>query len=90
MALQAQLPIKLCCDNNGVVVQSKNSKNHKGGKHIERKYHFIRETLRRVDIIVTKVALTDNLENSFTKALTSSVFHLHVDRMGVRCDIRWT
>ena len=36
-----QVPITLFYDNNGVVAQSKDPRNHKKGKHIERKYHII-------------------------------------------------
>ena len=32
-----QVPITLFCDNSGVVAQSKDLRNHKKGKHIERK-----------------------------------------------------
>ena len=32
-----QVPITLFCDNGGAVAQSKDPKNHKKGKHIERK-----------------------------------------------------
>ena len=38
-----QVPITLFCDNSGVVAQSKDPRNHKKGKHIERKYHIIRD-----------------------------------------------
>ena len=36
-----QVPITLFCDNNGAVAQSKDPRNHKKGKHIERKYYII-------------------------------------------------
>ena len=36
-----QVPITLFCDNCGALAQSKDLKNHKRGKHIERKYHII-------------------------------------------------
>ena len=36
-----QVPITLFCNNSGVVAQSKDPRNHKKGKHIERKYHII-------------------------------------------------
>ena len=36
-----QVPITLFCDNSRVVAQSKDPRNHKKGKHIERKYHII-------------------------------------------------
>ena len=38
-----QVPITLFCDNSGAVAQSKDPRNHKKGKHIERKYHIIRD-----------------------------------------------
>ena len=38
-----QVPITLFCDSNGVVTQSKDLRNHKKGKHIERKYHIIQD-----------------------------------------------
>ena len=40
-----QVPITLFCDNSGVVAQSKDSRNHKKGKHIKRNYHIIRDIL---------------------------------------------
>ena len=36
-----QVPITLFCDNSEVVAQSKDPRNHKKGKHVERKYHII-------------------------------------------------
>ena len=38
-----QVLITLFYDNSGVVAQSKDPRNHKKGKHIERKYHIIRD-----------------------------------------------
>ena len=35
--------ITLYCDNSGVVAQSKEPRNHGKGKHVERKYHLIRD-----------------------------------------------
>jgi hypothetical protein len=37
-----QSPITLFCNNSGTVAQSKEPRNHRKGKHIERKYHLIR------------------------------------------------
>ena len=35
--------ITLYCDNSGAIANSKEPRSHKRGKHIERKYHLIRE-----------------------------------------------
>ena len=31
------------CDNSGVIVNSKEPRSHKRGKHIKRKYHLLKE-----------------------------------------------
>ena len=36
-------PLVLYCDNSGAMEKSKELKSHKRGKHIERKYHLIRD-----------------------------------------------
>ena len=66
-------PITLYCDNNGAVAQSKEPRNHGKGKHVERKYHLIRDIVQWGDMTVTKIATKDNLTDSFTKALLSKV-----------------
>ena len=64
-----QVPITLFCDNSGAVAQSKDPRNYKGGKHIKRKYHIIRDIVARGDVIVAKIDSANNLANPFTKAL---------------------
>ncbi|TYJ99757.1 gag/pol protein [Cucumis melo var. makuwa] len=46
------LPITLYCDNSGAVANFKEPRSHKRGKHIEKKYHLIREIVQRGDVIV--------------------------------------
>ena len=36
-----QVPITLFCNNSGAVAQSKDPRNQKKGKRVERKYHII-------------------------------------------------
>ena len=36
-------PMILYYDNSGVVAQAKEPRNHRKGKHIEKKYHLVRE-----------------------------------------------
>ncbi|TYK02506.1 gag/pol protein [Cucumis melo var. makuwa] len=78
------LLITLYCDNNGTVANSKEPHSHKRGKHIERKYHLIREILQRGDVIVTKIALEHNIIDPFTKTLTTKMFEGHLESLGLR------
>ena len=77
-------PITLFCDNSGAVANSKEPRSHKRGKHIERKYHLIREIVHRGDVAVTKIPTLDNLADPFTKTLTEKQFNKHFERMGLR------
>ncbi|KAA0050103.1 gag/pol protein [Cucumis melo var. makuwa] len=78
------LPIILYFDNSGTVANSKEPRSHKRGKHIERKYHLIREIVQRGDVIVTKIASEHNITDPFTKTLTAKVFEGHLESLGLR------
>ena len=77
-------PLTLYCDNSGAVANSKKPRSHKKGKHIERKYHLIREIVQRGDVTVTKIASAENLADPFTKTLTAKVFEGHLEGLGLR------
>ena len=79
-----QVPITLFCNNSGAVAQSKYPRNHKKGKHIERKYHIIRDIVAWGDVVVAKIDGANNLAGPFTKALPRKTFESHLEGMGVR------
>ena len=64
-----QVPITLFCENSGAVAQSKDPRNHKKGKHIERKYHIVQDIVAQGDVVVAKIDSANNLAGPFTKAL---------------------
>ena len=77
-------PLTLYCDNSGAVANSKEPRSHKRGKHIERKYHLIREIVHRGDMTVMKIASEDNLADPFTKTLSVEKFDRHFEGLGLR------
>ena len=77
-------PLVLYRDNSGVVANSKEPRSHKRGKHIERKYHLIREIVHRGDVAVMKIASEQNLADPFTKTLPERVFTSHLEGLGLR------
>ena len=72
------------CDKSGAVAQSKDPRNHKNGKHIERKYHINRDIIAHRDVVVAKIESANNLADPFTKALPQRTFESHLEGMGVR------
>ena len=81
--------IILYCDNSGVIDNSKEPRYTKGLRHVERKYHLVTEIEIIRDIVVTKIASSQNLAYPFTKALPAKVFDVHRDKLGVRCMSDW-
>ena len=84
VVLNMDKPIIFYCDNSGAVANSRESYSHKRGKHIEKKYHLIREIINRGDVIVTKIPTLDNLADPFTKTLSEKLFFKHIEGMGLR------
>ena len=84
-----QQPLTVYCDSSGSVAQSKEPRSHKSQKHVQRKYHLVREIVQSGDIAITKIASANNLAGPFTKPLTTKVFEQHVDGMGMRCNPEW-
>ncbi|KAM6562912.1 hypothetical protein CsatB_022910 [Cannabis sativa] len=76
-------PLVLLCDNNGAIANSKEPRSHKRSKHIERKYHIIREYVARGDVLVEKVDTEDNLADPFTKVLAVTAFEKHRQNLGL-------
>ena len=76
--------ITIYCDNTGAVANTKEPRAHKAAKHIERKYHLIRQFVKRGDIIVADIASKDNRADPFTKSLPAKAFQEHVEAIGVR------
>lgn len=58
----------LCCDNTSVIVMTKNSVFHQRSKHINRRYHFIRDALQN-NIINLVYCKSEQLADIFTKSI---------------------
>ncbi|GKE35920.1 retrotransposon protein, putative, ty1-copia subclass, partial [Tanacetum coccineum] len=65
-------PIEIFCDNESSVALTKEPKDHRKSKHIERKYHFVRSKVEEGYVIVKHIRPKDNLVDPFTKALAKS------------------
>ena len=82
-------PLALHCDNNGAIAQAKEPRAHQKSKHIERRFHIIREIVGRGDIAMQKVASADNVADPLTKAMTQQQLDKHLEKMGLRYCTEW-
>jgi hypothetical protein len=62
-------PLDLYCDNNGAIAQAKEPRNNQKNKHVLRKFHLMREIIRRGDIKICKVHTDLNVADPLTKPL---------------------
>jgi len=82
-------PVSLYCDNNGAIAQAKEPRSHQKSKHIERKYHIIRDIVGRGDVAVQKVASADNVADPLTKPMSQQQLDKHLEKMGLRYCREW-
>jgi len=82
-------PIELLCDNNGTITQAKEPRSHQKSKHIQRRYHLIREIIKRGDVKICKVPTLDNVTDPLTKALAQQKHDGHTRSMGIGFMLDW-
>ena len=70
-------------DSQGVVALARNPVHHNASKHIEVRYHFVRECVTRGKLSLEKVATAENVADAMTKSLPADRFRSLREVMGV-------
>jgi hypothetical protein len=76
-------PLTVHCDNQGAIALAKDNKYHSRTKHIDLRYHFIREAVEDGKINMKYVPTADNIADIFTKPLPKPTFKKHVELLGL-------
>ncbi|GJT47140.1 retrovirus-related pol polyprotein from transposon TNT 1-94 [Tanacetum coccineum] len=77
--------IPMYCDSNATIAVSCNLVQHSHTKHIDVRYHFIKERVEKGIVELFFVRTKYQLADLFTKALLEDRFKYHVRRLGMRC-----
>lgn len=75
--------IHMRCDNTSAISIVANPVNHSTTKHIEIRYHFIREHAAKGTINVSYVPTEKQLADIFTKPLNEATFNRLVSEIGM-------
>lgn len=76
-------PTPIFCDNSSAIALSRNHVFHKKIKHIDTRFHFIRELVQNGEISLDFCGSRDQLENIFTKPLGKNIFEFQRKNLGI-------
>ncbi|XP_071653754.1 uncharacterized protein [Temnothorax longispinosus] len=76
-------PTTLNCDNAAAEKLIKNAVFHRRTKHVDIKYHYIRQVYEEEKLEIQHVASQDQLADIFTKPLTREKFVINRNRLGM-------
>ena len=77
------------CDNQPCIQSVKNNgQHHTRAKHIDIKYHFVRELLESKKFVLSYIPTKENFADFFTKPLSTPIFCIH--RFSIFRDSRYT
>ncbi|KAG6616766.1 RxLR effector candidate protein [Phytophthora cinnamomi] len=76
--------IKIYEDNQGSIALAKNPEFHKRTKHIDIRYHFVREKVEDGQVVLEYCSTKDMLADIMTKAITSVQFEVLRHKLGIQ------
>jgi len=76
-------PINIKVDNSGCIDFSKSPVEHKRTKHIDIRYHFVREAIMTGKVTLKHCATDDMVAEPMTKELGKTKHDKHVKAMGL-------
>lgn len=77
-------PVILCIDNRSAIDLAKNPMFHGRSKHIDIRYHFIRECVERGEVVLKHVRSNDQRADILTKSLATFKFEQMRKLLGVK------
>jgi hypothetical protein len=80
---QGSGPLTIIGDNQGAITLAKDNKFHSWMKHIDLRYHFIREAVEDGKVEMKYIPTGENISDIFTKALAKPKFTQFVGMLGL-------
>ena len=76
--------IKIYEDNQGSIALAKNPEFHKRTKHIDIRYHFVREKVEDGQVVLEYCPTQDMLADMMTKPITAAQFNFLRNKLGIQ------
>jgi hypothetical protein len=84
MDFSQEKAINIRVDNKSAIELVKDPVHHERSKHINVRFHFIREHMKNDDVEMTNVASHDQVTNIFTKPLPAELFNMFNKLLGMQ------
>ncbi|KAM1696422.1 hypothetical protein ACFXTN_027951 [Malus domestica] len=75
--------VNVHCDSQSAIHLAKNQVHHARTKHIDVRFHFVREVIDEGDILLQKIGTTDNPADMLTKPVSLHKFKHCLDLIGI-------
>ena len=82
--MESDEAIKIYEDNQGSIALAKNQEFHKRTKHIDIRYHFVREKVEDGQVVLQYISTTDMLADLMTKPITAVQFEVLRNKIGIQ------
>ncbi|KAL0286838.1 UNVERIFIED_CONTAM: hypothetical protein Scaly_2780500 [Sesamum calycinum] len=82
-------PVVIFYDNNGAIMQAKESRSHHRSKHILRRYYLLRDMVGRGDVRMDRVSSAENTADPLTKHVSQIAHAQHLGKTGLRQMSDW-
>ena len=87
MGIKVSLPVIVRVDNIGAIWMAENASAGSRTKHVELKYHFIRQYVEEGFIRIIFVRTEENISDVFTKNVTGEIQERHIQEFIVNKDL---
>ena len=78
-----QQVVRIDCDSQNAIFLAKNLAYHSRTKHIDVQYHFVRDMVESMKVLLEKVDILDNVADSLTKFVSTEKFSWCRASMGI-------
>ena len=81
-----QEAVEIQCDSQSAIALAKNAVHHERTKHIQRRFHFIRDTITDGETKVSKISTVHNPADMLTKVLPVNKFLSALEKLRITSD----
>ena len=77
-------PVTIMSDSQSSIAYTKDPKFHSKTKHIDIKYHYVKDMVARGEVNLKYISTHDMIADPLTKVVTSDMFERHIKCFGLR------